>query len=177
VAGVHAVRNALAAAAAGHLLGVPATDIADALGVVQPVHGRGQARPGRLGSTIIDDAYNASPSSMEAALEVLLAESGRPRIAVLGEMLELGDHAAAAHREVGRAAAGADFLVLVGEHAEEIAGGARAAGLGPDRIVVVDSAAAAAEAVEARLAGALVLIKASRGMALEEVVDRLREQS
>jgi UDP-N-acetylmuramoyl-tripeptide--D-alanyl-D-alanine ligase len=177
VAGAHAVSNALAAAAAGHVMGIPAAEIAAALGAVEAVSGRGKARTGRLGSTVIDDAYNASPSSMAAALEVLLEETARPRIAVLGEMLELGDRAAAAHREVGRAASGADFLVAIGEHANEIAEGAREGGLEPDRIAVVDSAAAAAEAVEARLAGALVLVKASRGMALEEVVDRLVEAS
>ena len=173
IAGAHAVSNALAAAAAGHVLGIPAADIAAALASVQPVTGRGKAVPGRKGSTIIDDAYNASPSSMAAALQVLLAENGRPRIAVLGEMLELGDHAAAAHRAVGRAAAGADFLVVIGEHAEDLASGAREGGLEPGRIAVVDSAAAAAAAAEPRLAGALVLVKASRGLALEEVVDRL----
>jgi UDP-N-acetylmuramoyl-tripeptide--D-alanyl-D-alanine ligase len=175
IAGLHAVSNALAAAAAGHVLGVPATDIAGALGAAEPVPGRGRARPGRKGSTIIDDAYNASPSSVEAALAVLLAENGRRRIAVLGDILELGDHAPAAHRAVGRAASGADFLVVVGEHAEEIAGGAKEAGLDSSRIAVVDNAAAAAAAVEPLLDGALVLVKASRGMALEEVVDRLVE--
>jgi UDP-N-acetylmuramoyl-tripeptide--D-alanyl-D-alanine ligase len=173
IPGAHAVSNALAAAAAGHVLGVPAAEIAAALGSAEPVVGRGKSRPGRNGSTIIDDAYNASPSSMAAALEVLLAEIGRPRIAILGEMLELGDHAAEAHHEVGLAAAGADFLVAIGEHAEEIAGGAREGGLEAARIAVVESAAAAAAAVEPLLPGALVLVKASRGMALEEVVDRL----
>lgn len=177
IAGAHAVSNALAAAAAGHAMGVPTAEVAAALGAVEAVSGRGRGRPGRLGSTVIDDAYNASPSSMEAALAVLLAENGRPRIAVLGEMLELGDHAAAAHREVGRAAAGADFLVAVGEHAGEMAEGAREAGMPADRVAVVDGAATAAAAVEPRLAGALVLVKASRGMALEEVVDRLLEPS
>jgi UDP-N-acetylmuramoyl-tripeptide--D-alanyl-D-alanine ligase len=157
----------------GHVLGVAAADIVAALDRVHAVAGRGALRPGRLGSIVIDDAYNASPSSMAAALEVLLAETGRPRIAVLGEMLELGDQAAEAHQKVGRQAARSDLLVALGEHAVDIVEGAHEAGLRVDRAIVVDSAAEAVAAVEPHLKGALVLVKASRGLALEQVVDRL----
>jgi UDP-N-acetylmuramoyl-tripeptide--D-alanyl-D-alanine ligase len=173
IPGVHAISNALAAAAVGHVLGVAAADIVAALDRVHAVAGRGALRPGRLGSIVIDDAYNASPSSMAAALEVLLAETGRPRIAVLGEMLELGDQAAEAHQKVGRQAARSDLLVALGEHAADIVEGAHEAGLRVDRAIVVDSAAEAVAAVEPHLKGALVLVKASRGLALEQVVDRL----
>jgi UDP-N-acetylmuramoyl-tripeptide--D-alanyl-D-alanine ligase len=173
--GAHAVSNALAAAAAGHAMGLSAEQVADGLSAAVPIAGRGSVRPGRRGSLVIDDAYNASPSSMEAALRVLLAQADRPRVAVLGEMLELGDEAPSAHRQVGRAAAGADFLVALGEHAGQIGEGAREAGMADDRIAIVDSTEAAAAAVEPRLENALVLVKASRGMALEQVVDRLAE--
>jgi UDP-N-acetylmuramoyl-tripeptide--D-alanyl-D-alanine ligase len=175
VPGLHAISNALAAAAAGHVLGVATADIVAALGAAGAVGGRGMLRHGRLGSTIIDDAYNASPSSMAAALQVLLAETNRPRIAVLGEMLELGDQAVEAHRKVGRQAARADLLVAIGEHADDLVEGATEAGLRVDRALVADGPEAAVAAMEPHLKGAVVLVKASRGVALEQVVDRLVE--
>ncbi len=175
IPGSHAVSNALAAAAAGHVLGVATADIVAALDSVAPVAGRGFLRRGRLGSTIIDDAYNASPASMAAALEVLLAESDRPRIAVLGDMLELGDLAPEAHQKVGRQAARSDLLVAVGDHAGDIVEGATEAGLRVDRALAVAGPEEAAAAVEPHLKDAVVLVKASRGMALEKVVERLVE--
>ena len=172
VPGDHAISNALAAAATGFALDVPAADIADTLAGFAPVAGRMVLRPGRRGSTVIDDTYNASPAAVEAALAVLLAETGRPRLAVLGDMLELGDAAPEAHRRIGAAAAGADLLVTVGELAGEIREGAIEAGMPADRVAeaAVDAVAAL---LEPRLEGALVLVKASRGVALEKVVAAL----
>jgi UDP-N-acetylmuramoyl-tripeptide--D-alanyl-D-alanine ligase len=176
VPGVHTVSNAVAAAAVGGLSGVPLADIAGALAAFRPVTGRMHVRPGRLSSLVIDDAYNASPGSMEASLQVLGSEPGRTRIAVLGDMLELGDEADAAHRRVGRAAgAAADLLVALGEHANVVVAGAREAGMSPGRALAVVDVDAAIAAVEPELPGALVLVKASRGMALDRVVDRLVE--
>jgi UDP-N-acetylmuramoyl-tripeptide--D-alanyl-D-alanine ligase len=172
VPGDHAISNALAAAATGYALEVPAADIAAALAAFAPVAGRMVMLPGRRGSTVIDDTYNASPAAVEAALKVLLAEPGRPRLAVLGDMLELGDAAPEAHRLIGAAAAGADLLVAVGGLADEIREGAVAAGMPPERALTaaVDDVAAL---LEPRLGGALVLVKASRGVALEKVVAAL----
>jgi UDP-N-acetylmuramoyl-tripeptide--D-alanyl-D-alanine ligase len=129
-------------------------------------------REGRRGSTIIDDTYNASPAAVEAALSVLLAEAERPRLAVLGDMLELGEQAPAAHRLIGAAAAGADMLVAVGEFAGEIAAGALDAGMPKERVAkaAVDEVAGI---LEPWLDGAVVLVKASRGVALEKVVAAL----
>jgi UDP-N-acetylmuramoyl-tripeptide--D-alanyl-D-alanine ligase len=170
--GDHAVSNALAAVATGFALDVPAADIADTLGAFAPVAGRMRMRPGRRGSTVIDDTYNASPAAVEAALAVLLAETGRPRLAVLGDMLELGEQAPEAHRRIGAAAAGADMLVAVGELAGDIRAGAVQAGMPAERVAeaAVDDVAAL---LEPRLDGALVLVKASRGVALEKVVAAL----
>src|SRR2546430_4939468 len=86
---------------------------------------------GRNGATIIDDTYNASPGSMQAALEVLrLAPRGSLRVAVLGDMLELGDHAERAHEEIGSLAGKtADILIAVGEYAPRMVQSARRAGL------------------------------------------------
>jgi UDP-N-acetylmuramoyl-tripeptide--D-alanyl-D-alanine ligase len=128
------------------------------------------------GVTIIDDTYNASPASVLAALELLAGLPGR-RIAVLGEMLELGDAADAGHREVGRAAAAVcDLLSVVGVGAAGIAAGAREAGLPADRLsVTADRDAAAASLPAVLRPGDVVLVKASRGIALEVLVASLVE--
>ena len=174
IPGRHAVGNAVAAAAAAHLLGVSLDDIVAALGEVRPVGGRLNLRPGREGSIVIDDAYNASPGSMEASLQVLASEPGRTRIAVLGDMLELGEESAAAHRAVGRAAArSADLLVALGSHGALVIEAAREAGMAAGQAILAEDVDAAVARVDASLGGAVVLVKASRGMALDRVVDRL----
>ena len=171
--GRHAVGNAVAAAAVGHLMGVSLDDVVGALAALEPVGGRMNVRPGRLGSRIIDDAYNASPGSMEASLEVLRSAGGS-RVAVLGDMLELGDEAPAAHRSVGAAAGrSADLLVAVGEHAEQVVEGARLAGMPPEDAVAVAGVDEALAAIDGRLEGAVVLVKASRGVGLDRLVERL----
>ena len=127
--------------------------------------------------TILDDSYNASPRSMRAALELLASLPGRP-VAVLGEMLELGDASVPGHREVGEVAAGlVDRLVVVGEGATGIADAAIGAGLARDRVVVVADRVAAQETLRRWLRpGDVVLVKASRGAALELLVDALRAE-
>ncbi|HEX2755677.1 MAG TPA: cyanophycin synthetase [Candidatus Limnocylindrales bacterium] len=132
----------------------------------------------RLGAvTLVDDTYNASPRSMVAALDLLAGLPGR-RGAVLGEMLELGDASDEGHRVVGEAAARTvDWLVVVGSGAAGIAEGARAAGMDPATVVRVRDADVALEAIPPRLRdGDVVLLKASRGVALDRVVDGLRRE-
>jgi UDP-N-acetylmuramoyl-tripeptide--D-alanyl-D-alanine ligase len=128
------------------------------------------------GLTIIDDAYNASPASVEAALELLAGLPGR-RIAVLGEMLELGAEHESGHERVGVAAAEVvDRLLVIGEGATGIAGGARKAGLTADRVAVArDRSEALARLVATLAPGDVVLVKASRGIALDLLVDDLRD--
>jgi UDP-N-acetylmuramoyl-tripeptide--D-alanyl-D-alanine ligase len=170
------VHNALAAAAVGHAAGVPPAVIAHALGLGWSAEHRGQAE--RVGGvTIIDDAYNASPPSVTAALDMLGGLPGR-RIAVLGEMLELGRGAVAGHRDVGIAAAATcDLLVTVGPGAEGIAGGARGAGLDATRVIEVRDRDAALDVLRARLReGDVVLVKASRGVELDRLVEALRAE-
>ena len=127
------------------------------------------------GLTILDDTYNASPPAVLAALEVLVSLPGRP-IAVLGEMLELGDAHAPSHRAVGEAAGRAvTELVVVGDGARGIADGAVAAGLAASHVHLVLDRAAAIEILRAILRpGDAVLVKASRGAALESIVDSHR---
>jgi UDP-N-acetylmuramoyl-tripeptide--D-alanyl-D-alanine ligase len=170
-----AVHNALAAAATGLAAGVPDGAILAGLAAVGTAAHRGEIVR-VAGVAIVDDAYNASPGSVRAALELLSGLPGR-RIAVLGEMLELGSEADEGHRGVGEVAAGiVDLLVVVGDGAAAIAAGAAAAGLVPDRIVRVADPAGAVDHLRHRLRGGdVVLVKASRGIALERVVEGLRE--
>jgi UDP-N-acetylmuramoyl-tripeptide--D-alanyl-D-alanine ligase len=135
----------------------------------------------KSGITVIDDSYNANPTATRRALDVLAAspDAGR-RIAVLGEMLELGDHATDLHEGVGRAAAAArvDVLVTVGgAAAEALAAAAAASGMSRDRVRHFATSDEAAEAVAALVqAGDLVLVKGSRGVRTDRVVDRLKER-
>lgn len=173
--GRHAVHNALAAAAVGLEAGLTLDQVAAGLadGWTAP-HRSELVEAG--GVLLLDDTYNASPGSMLAALELLATLPGR-RIAVLGEMLELGDGHEAGHRSVGAAAAGVvERLVVIGAGAGGIADGARAAGLDPSRITLVPDREAALDLLRPLLAdGDVVLVKGSRGAALDLLVDRLGE--
>jgi len=170
------VHNGLAAAAVGLAAGLALPEIADGLhdGWSAP-HRVQVVRTG--GPTLLDDTYNASPGSMVAALRVLADLPGR-RIAVLGEMLELGEGHEDGHRSVGEAAASVvDRLVVIGEAATPIADGARSAGLDPARVTVVPDVDAALDHLRSRLRdGDVVLIKASRGIALDALVSALRTE-
>ncbi len=168
------VHNATAGAAVGIAAGMDLDAIATALEF-------GWEAPHRVelvrlrGATVIDDSYNASPGSMTAALEVLADLPGR-HVAVLGEMLELGEGHESGHRAVGeRAAAVAELLIVVGHEAAGIAEGAVDAGLDRSRIHVVPDADTALDTLQPRLRdGDVVLVKASRGIGLDRVVDGLR---
>jgi UDP-N-acetylmuramoyl-tripeptide--D-alanyl-D-alanine ligase len=168
-----AVHNALAATAAGLAAGIGLDGIVEALGAGWSAPHRGQlVRAGDV--TIVDDSYNASPGSVAAALELLAGLPGR-RIAVLGEMLELGDDHEAGHRRTGKAASGlADRLVVVGPGAAGIADGALAAGMSRAGVTTVPDRDAARELLLRILEpGDVVLVKASRGVALDVLVEEL----
>ncbi len=170
------VHNALAGTAVGLAAGMTVPEIVAGLrdGWSAP-HRVQLVRTGGL--TLLDDTYNASPGSVAAALDVLAGLPGR-RIAVLGEMLELGDDHEDGHRAVGLAAAAVvDRLVVIGDGASDIADGARDAGLDPTRIASMPDAEAALDHLRSRLRdGDVVLVKASRGIALEHLVDALRAE-
>jgi UDP-N-acetylmuramoyl-tripeptide--D-alanyl-D-alanine ligase len=175
--GRHSVANALAAAAVGLLAGL--TDAEIVAGLAAPWGSAAGRRSSlvRAGAiSVLDDTYNASPPSMRAALELLATLGGRP-VAVLGEMLELGPLHDAAHREVGACAASiVAELVVVGHGAAGIAAGAEAAGLAPARIHRVADQVEALAALRALLRdGDVVLVKASRGAALDTLADALVE--
>jgi UDP-N-acetylmuramoyl-tripeptide--D-alanyl-D-alanine ligase len=167
------VHNALAGAAVGHAAGIEPARIVHALAGGWSAAHRGQAiRLGRV--VLIDDSYNASPPSVTAALDMLAGLPGR-RVAVLGEMLELGKGAVTGHKEVGTAAAATvDLLVTVGPGAAGIAAGAKAAGLDPSRILEARDREAALDLLRVRLRdGDVVLVKASRGVELDILVEGL----
>jgi len=174
--GRHNVQNALAAAAAAYALGMAPRAIATGLERFRPVAGRMEAYPLTGGGVLLNDSYNANPLSMEAALVALddLAVGGG-RIAVLGDMLELGPEADALHNAIGRKAARhVDLLVVLGEQAAQVAAGAVEGGLAPTAVVqVADHAAAAAAVLQRYRRGDRILLKGSRRLRLEEVAKRL----
>ena len=174
VHGTHMVQNALLALAAGLEMGVPLEKGVKGLAKARLVGGRLEQKT-IAGVTYLDDSYNANPESMEAALNTLhlVPGSGR-RIAVLGKMGELGEHAAEGYHRVGQAAARlADILFTVGAEASSISAAARESGLG--RIHEVEDTATAARMLS-QLArpGDLVLVKGSRSARMETLFEHLR---
>jgi len=179
LAGRHQAENFLAAATAAHAFDVGVDTVAAVASSLQAAPRRGRIHRHDSGATIVDDSYNASPLAVRRLLELLAAEPNR-RIAVLGEMYELGESAAEAHREVGREAAGAaDLLITVGgDDAAKIAEAARAAGLSDHAVHEATDAEDAAELLGNLLESRdIVLIKGSRGVGLDRTVDLLIEGS
>ncbi len=175
--GRHMVYNALAAIAVGRAFSVPEPDIAEALAGCRP-------QPMRMemihvdGLQILNDAYNANPVSMRAALETLLEVKGPTRrIAVLGDMLELGDTALESHRQIGRLVAGLgiDLLFTVGHLARCIADEAIAAGMAGHKVAHFEDKKTLADVLTGAAAtGDLILVKGSRLMGLEAIVEAMR---
>ncbi len=169
LAGEHNQRNALAAAAGACALDVPLADIKRGLESFQGVSGRLRTFLGHHSATIIDDTYNASPESTKAAIGVLAARPA-PRILVLGDMGELGIDALALHREIGRlaVASGIDELFAIGEFSKEAA---RAFGPTARHFENIETLTAAL--LPRAVAGVSVLVKGSRFMKMERVVEKL----
>lgn len=167
--GGHQALNASAAAAAGLAAGISLDVAAAALATASLSGWRLEPRVLACGATLLNDSYNANPDSTRAALDALAAIEGGRRIAVLGEMRELGDGSEAEHRAVGEyAATRADVVVAVGEAARPIADGA-----GERAVAVADNDAAVDWLRGCLAAGEVVLVKASRGARLDEVAAAL----
>ena len=182
-AGAHQVANAAAAAAMALAAGVPWATVVGALGSARSLSPWRMALHERAdGLVVVNDSYNANPASMNAALDALSAigeRGGRRTVAVLGEMLELGETSAEQHAEVGGHAAGLgiDVVVTVGEAAEEIAAGARRTpGWAGEAVSTAGREQAAAWLRHNVVARDVVLVKASRGAALEHVADGLLDE-
>ncbi|HXG56722.1 MAG TPA: UDP-N-acetylmuramoyl-tripeptide--D-alanyl-D-alanine ligase [Vicinamibacterales bacterium] len=173
--------NVLAAAAVAVTFEIPLDAIVERAASLRPAHHRGELLRLPGGVTLVDDSYNSSPAALKRSLETLASANGSARkAAVLGEMLELGEHATRLHTECGRsaAAAGLDLLIAVGnDHARELAAGAVAAGMSPASVIHVAQKEQAAESALQRVRpGDLVLVKGSRGIGLDLVVDRLKAE-
>jgi UDP-N-acetylmuramoyl-tripeptide--D-alanyl-D-alanine ligase len=174
VRGAHQVTNAALAAAVALAHGVPFAEMAESLATVEPAPWRMEVSRAPSGALVIDDTYNANPSSTTAAVGALahVATTGR-RIAVLGEMLELGDHSEAEHADLGRLVAerGIDVLVVVGAEAAPTGAAARAGGV---EVYEATDAAAAATLVAGLVHDRdVVLVKGSRAVGLEAVARAL----
>jgi UDP-N-acetylmuramoyl-tripeptide--D-alanyl-D-alanine ligase len=176
VPGEHNIKDALAAIAVGEVLGICHENMREALAGYSPPEKRSNVIPTRSGVVVLDDTYNASPASVLSALKTLKMMEGGRKIAVLGDMLELGEHALNAHLEVGKAAKehGVDVLVAVGQLAKLISRGARDAGLPVESVSEYDDSWQAARELPAKLRERdVVLVKGSRAMKMERVVEGL----
>ena len=173
MAGLHSVRNAVGAAAAAIAAGAGLAMVATGLSGFTAVKGRLQIRRGRGGAVIIDDTYNANPDSVRAAIEVLRALPGR-RILVLGDMGEVGEQGEMFHRETGRCAseAGIDELLAIGDLATHAFAEFGSGGIWYAQMKgLLDDVAAKA------VAGTTILVKGSRFMGMERVVEALIDEA
>jgi UDP-N-acetylmuramoyl-tripeptide--D-alanyl-D-alanine ligase len=172
--GKHNIYNALAAATAATAVGMTLDAVKYGLEYFSPVAMRSELKQIK-GRTVLADYYNANPGSVMAALETLISlREGRKSVAVLGDMLELGDIAADAHREIGRAVAhlGVDILITMGALAIYINQGALEAGMPKEQVLAAGSHAEAAALLKERSKnGDAVLIKGSRGMKMEKILE------
>src|SRR5665648_116327 len=180
--GQHNVLDALAALAVGTAFGVSLVDGCRGLGKLELSKMRLEIRSGIFETTLINDVYNANPTSMQASLQVLKERAGGNKtLAILGEMYELGTSAQSGHREVGETLArlGVSELITVGKLAEEIAYGARMTGYAEEHITVAsthEEAVAKAKDLLALYGPEIwVLIKGSRGMKMEKITSQLEE--
>ena len=174
--GEHFVSDAMAAVTVGLKMAVPYGKIAQSLAAFQPMSGR-QEILRKNGFTIIKDCYNAGPESMAAALSVLGNRPGR-RIAVLGDMLELGDAAWAEHYKIGRIAAEkADMVFAYGPHASRVISGTITGGMPETMGRAFEDAGELVQALKrAAKPGDVLLFKASRGMHLEKILEGFLEE-
>jgi UDP-N-acetylmuramoyl-tripeptide--D-alanyl-D-alanine ligase len=172
--------NILAAAAVAEEFGVPLSSVAARAAQLRPASHRGEIVRLASGVTVIDDSYNANPTATRIALDVLSSGQGSRRIAVIGEMLELGERSAELHEGVGRAAANGrvDVLMAVGgAPARALADAAVATGMPAASVRYFETSDEAADAAVALVKrGDLVLVKGSRGVKTDRVVDRLKAE-
>jgi UDP-N-acetylmuramoyl-tripeptide--D-alanyl-D-alanine ligase len=172
--------NVLAAIAVALEFGIPLAAMGEHAARLRPASHRGQVWRLARGGIVIDDSYNANPTAMKQAIDLLASTDAHRRVAVLGEMLELGEFAGDLHADIGRAVAqaGIDLLIAVGgAPAATLADAAVKAGMAPDRVTHVATSEQAADAIDPLIAvGDVVLVKGSRGVKTERVVERLKAE-
>ncbi len=174
--GSHQLYAILAGFAVGLVAGGPILPVTQALETYTPPPGRGRLIEGIKGTWILDDSYNASPAAMGAALETLKNfPGGGRRIAILGDMLELGTYTIDAHREIGKLVAKiCELIITVGVRAKFIADGARESAFEPKKLLHFDNPTEAGKALDKLLTlGDIVLVKGSQAGRLERVVEEI----
>ena len=177
IPGKHNVYNSLAAAAVGSIMGIAMADIAKSLKSYRPGNMRLNIFTTDSNIKVIDDVYNASPDSMKASIEVLKDLGQGRKIAILGDMLELGDYSQKGHTEVGEVVAhkGIDILITVGQESKFIVTGASSCGMDNRNIIHLESNKDVIEYLDTLIEqGDKILVKGSRGMKMEEIVEYLR---
>ena len=177
--GAHNVSNCLPGIALAHRMGMSFRAIAERLLSLEPAQGRGQPLFFEQGICVVDDSYNSNPAALMTMMRLLKGVPGyRRKILVAGEMLELGSEAPRFHQACGKAAAGWGFDLILGVQglADRVVTSARAFGCDPDRSIFFDDAAEAGQWLVPRIrSGDLILVKGSRGVRTEQVIERLKE--
>ncbi|HEX3100434.1 MAG TPA: Mur ligase family protein, partial [Pyrinomonadaceae bacterium] len=177
--GKHNILNALAAASVGISFGMTVTDIAESLKTVEPPPQRGEVLHFANGFTVINDSYNSNPTALLSMVATFVegGSGAKRKIVVAGEMLELGGEEKGIHRQTGEqiAASGIDMLIGVRGLAKELVDGARSGGL-ENAEFAVDSDAAGALLLQIVAAGDVILVKGSRGVRTEKVIEKLLEK-
>jgi len=182
VPGSHNISNALAAAAISHAAGISIEKIAEGLNTFKPADSRMQIVDGPAGSRIINDCYNANPESMRAGLATLAGFNDAPRIAVLGDMLELGSNADRLHREIGKYAGelGVEFIAILGDYKDQVKDGVSENELKQTTVKTFSNQADCNDWLQSLVAdnsihtGSYILVKGSRGMHLENLVKQFQ---
>ncbi len=171
--------NFLAAASVAYALSVPSAEILEQTRILEPFPMRGEIHTLTDNILLIDDSYNSNPSALESALKDLSEIDAKRKVAVLGDMLELGKTQKSYHHEAGKHVAlhGWDLLVTVGPLSRFMADGAREAGMKDGQVISFENAGEAACHVDSLLeSGDLVLVKGSRGIRMEKIVERLKKR-
>ena len=175
------VLNALAAASVGYQIGLNAIEIKSALeNDFEPAQARMNIVETKNGVHVIDDTYNANPDSMAGALKTLKSLRGQQRsVFVTGDMFELGEHAPVFHEKIGRIAADIKIsrLYAAGSHADKVAQGAMANGMSKENIFLGTKEQILTDLNNWLRAGDWVLVKGSRGMAMEQIVKGLKQNT
>lgn len=184
IPGQHNISNALAAAGIASAAGISIADIVAGLASFQPADSRMQILDGPGDSRIINDTYNANPESMKAGIKTLAGLGLAPRVAILGDMFELGTGSSELHKQIGNylGRQEIDFLAVLGEHAEAVALGVHESGKSKTTVQVFASQEQCKDWVHELIqnkniqAGSYILVKASRGMHMEKLVEQLRRE-
>ncbi len=171
--------NFLAAAAVGYSLSVPLDSLLTGVKDLKPLPMRGVHLRVRTNIHLIDDSYNSNPAALESALKGLVELPAKRRMAVLGDMLELGEREAEFHTEAGKqvAQSGWNILVAAGPLSSYMVEGALSAGMKKEQIFHFENSTAAAGKIRSLIQeGDLILVKGSRGMTMEKVIEQLKEE-